>query len=202
MPPTEPILKQALKDDWELLAPVIQAHYSLAPFTNEEIRLEGKMHEVSHSRFAKLLIPFARVVGALIPYHGSNVPVRVVNHSRSDRTGYFWQRTFFFPGSKPFQFPSTILCTGDREIKEFVRFGFGIRLKLSVRNGGLIESDHGYVVKVGRATIPLPMNLLMGWASIQEMPVSESEFDMKMVLAHPLFGHMFAYNGRFALVRE
>jgi hypothetical protein len=159
------------------------------------------MHEVSHSFFAKLLIPFARLVGALIPYRGRNVPVHVVNQSPPGSASYFWERVFLFPGRAPFAFPSTMVCTGDHEITEFVRFGFGIRLKVSVQDGGLIEKDVGYVLNVGRWAIPLPMNLLMGWASIEEHPVSDTEFKMRMVLKHPMFGHTFGYSGRFAIVR-
>lgn len=182
------------------MAPVLRAHYGLAPFTNQQIRMEGKMREVSHSLFAKLLIPFANLVGALIPYRGTNVPVEVLNQSRPNEQGYFWLRTFFFPGRKPFRFRSAMVCTGHREITEFVRFGFGLRLRVSVREGGLVEEDHGYIMKVAGQTIPLPVNLLMGWASIAEMPISDSEFEMKMELKHPWFGRTFAYSGRFALL--
>ena len=198
----EPVLKQALKQDWDSLAPVIRAHYGLAPFTTQQIRGEGKMQNVSHSAFAKLLIPFARLVGALIPYQGREVPVQVVNRSRPDGPAYYWERVFHFPGRRPFPFPSRMLCSGDHEITEYVRFGFGIRLKLSVKDGALVETDHGYVLTLGPISIPLPMNLLMGWASIEESPVSASEFEMRMVLKHPVFGQTFAYDGRFALVGE
>ena len=200
MEPKEPVLKLALREDWDSLAPAIRAHYGIAPFTRQQIRVEGTMHKVSHSAYAKLLMPFARLAGALIPFQGREVPVHVVNYSRPDRPGYFWERVFHFPGRKPFPFPSHMVCSGDHEITEFVRFGFGIRLKLSVKDGALIEADRGYVLSLGPISVPLPINLIMGWASIEESPVTATEFDMKMALRHPVFGETFAYNGRFTIV--
>ena len=198
----EPVLKQALKEDWDALAPVIRAHYGLAPFTTQQVRLQGKMHHVSHSPLANLLIPFARLAGALIPYQGHDVPVHVVNRSLSNRPNYYWERVFFFPGRRPFEFASSMVFTGDHEITEYTRFGFGIRLGLSVNRGGLIERDRGYVLTIGRISIHLPLNLTMGWVSIEERPVSATEFDMEMTLRHPLFGQTFAYDGTFAVVSE
>ena len=191
---------QALNQDWDSLAPSIRAHYGIAPFTTQQVRVEGTMQSVSHSAVAKLLIPFARLAGALIPFQGRDVPVQVVNYSRVNRPGYYWRRVFHFRGRKPFPFPSRMVCSGDHEITEYVRFGFGIRLALSVKNGALIERDRGYVVALGRLVLPLPLNLLMGWACIEETPVSSKEFDMKMSLRHPIFGQTFAYNGRFAIL--
>lgn len=198
----EPVLKQALKEEWHTLAPVIRAHYGFQPFTSQRIRLEGRMHNISHSALAKLLIPFARIAGALIPYQGKDVPVRVVNRSHPDRPGYYWERVFLFPHRRPFPFPSRMMCSGDHEITEYVRFGLGIRLNLTVKDGGLIEEDHGYVWTVGRISIPLPLNSLMGRVLIEEMPVSPEEYNMSMALVHPTFGQTSAYNGTFANVGE
>jgi hypothetical protein len=124
-----------------------------------------------------------------------------VNRSLPDRPEYFWVRTFVFPGRKPFEFVSSMMCTGETEITEFVRFGFGLRLRVSAQDGGLIEEDLGYTWRVGQWRIPVPINMLMGRARIEEMPISDSEFEMRMALSHPLFGVLFAYDGRFALGR-
>ena len=197
---TQPVFKQALNAEWDSLAPVIQAHYALVPFTDQRLLVKGTMESVSHSSFAKLLIPLTALAGALVPYRGKNVPVEVVNQSQTDKTGFFWQRTFFFPGKQPFVFRSVTHHTGEREVTEYVRWGLGIRYKLSVKNGGLIHTDQGYVWKMGKRSIPLPFNLVMGKLYGEEMPVSDTEFAMKMEIVHPIFGQTFQYNGRFSIV--
>lgn len=196
----EPVLKQALGQQWYSLAGIIQAHYGLTPFTDEQVRLKGIMDRVSYSAVATLLMPFAVLAGALVPYRGKNVPVDAVNHSEPGRPEYFWTRTFHFPGKKPFVFRSAMICSGDGELTEYVRFGLGIRLGVSVMNGGLVEKELGYVWKIGGWSVPLPIHLLLGKSYIEEMPISDSEYQMKWVVSHPLFGETFAYNGRFSVI--
>ena len=201
MNPSESVFKQALQTHWDALAPIIQAHYGLSPFTDQSLKFKGSMESVSHSMYAYLLIPFTTLVGALVPYRGNNVPVEVVNQTHRGKAGLYWQRTFFFERRKPFIFRSVMHCTGPQEITEFVRFGFGIRFKLRQKDGGLIHHDNGYVWKGGQRSIPVPLNLLIGKAYIEEMPVSDTEFSMKMEIAHPVFGQTFQYNGRFSIIR-
>ena len=195
-----PVLKQALGHEWDSLSPSVQAHYGLSPFTDQQIRVKGVMDRVSHSRLAALIAPFTTLAGALIPYTGTNVPVDVLNYSRPGKAAYFWHRTFFFPGRKPFLFRSSMLCTAPGEVTEFVRFGLGIRLGVSVSDGRLVEHDRGYIWKVAGWTIPLPLNLMMGTSTIEEFGVSSREFGMRMALIHPLFGETFAYAGQFSII--
>ena len=193
----EPLLKQVLKTDWDSLAPILQTHYSLAPFTDRQLLVTGRMASVTHSARATIIIPFTTIAGALIPYQGKDIPVDVVHATQADRPDVFWRRTFHFPGKKPFVFKSRIVMSGDHEIIEYVRFGFGIRFKLSVKDGGLIQHDRGYVWTIGRRSIPLPMNLLLGKTYVEERPLSDSTFAMKMEITHPLLGQTFQYNGTF-----
>ena len=199
---TDPVLKQALGLGWSSLAPVIQAHYGLTPFTDEQIHLKGMMDRVTYSSIAVLLMPLAVFVGALVPYRGQNVPVDAINQSAPGRPEYFWSRTFYFTEKKPFTFRSAMIRSGAGELTEYVRFGLGIRFAVTVLNGGLIERDLGYVWKLSRWSIPLPIHLLFGRSTVQEMPISDSEYQMKWTVTHPLFGETFAYSGRFAIVSK
>jgi hypothetical protein len=201
MSATDPVFKQALQTRWDALAPIIQTHYGLTPFTKKSLLLKGSMESVSHSMFANFLIPFTTLVGAFVPYRGKNIPVEVVNRSHRDKPGFYWQRTFFFESRKPFIFRSVMHRTGPQEITEYVRFGFGIRFKLREKNGGLIYHDKGYVWKGGKRSIPVPVNLLVGKAYIEEMPVSDTEFSMNMELTHPIYGQTFQYKGMFSIIR-
>ena len=160
------------------------------------------MDRVSYSFVAALLMPFAVFTGALVPYRGRNVPVDAINQSMPGKPAYFWTRTFHFSGRKPYSFQSSMICTGAGELTEYVRFGLGIRLAVTVMNGGLVEHDFGYVWKLGGWSISLPIHLLFGKSHIEEMPISDSEYQMKWTVTHPLFGEMFAYSGRFMIVSQ
>jgi hypothetical protein len=47
--------------------------------------------------------------------------------------------------------------------------------------------------------IPIPVNLFFGHAYVEERPLDDNNFSMKMILSHPIFGVMFRYKGRFNL---
>ena len=198
----DPVLRQALGSGWSSLAPAIQTHYGLSPFTDEQIHLKGMMDRVSYSSLAALLMPFAVFAGALVPYRGQDIPVEAVNFSMPGSPKYFWRRTFYFPGKKPYTFRSAMICTGDGELTEYVQFGLGIRFAVAVMNGGLVERDLGYVWKIGRWSIPLPIQFMLGRSYVEEMPVSDSEYEMKWAVTHPLFGETFAYSGRFLVISQ
>lgn len=202
MASTEPVLKQALGAQWDSLAPVIRAHYGLTPFTDEQVQLKGTMDRVSHASYVGLLMPFLLLAGAWVPYQGQNISAEATNFSRPGRGEYFWKRIFYFPGKQPFVFRSRMLCTCDGELTEYVRFGFGLRLSVSVVSGGLVEKELGYVWKIGGWFIPLPIHLVLGKSYVEEMPVSDSEYQMKWVVRHPVFGETFSYSGRFSIISK
>jgi DNA-binding CsgD family transcriptional regulator len=179
MNPTEPVLKQALGSQWSSLALVLQAHYGLTPFTDDQIHLKGNMDRLSHSPVVSPLLPLAALAGAMVPYRGNNVPVEVVNYSVREKPSYFWHRTFFFPGKKPFVFQSSMQCTGEGEPTEYVRFGLGIRFSITVKNGGLVENELGYLWRIGKRSIPIPISVMLGRSYVEEMPVSDLEYEMQ-----------------------
>jgi hypothetical protein len=87
----------------------------------------------------------------------------------------------------------------ENEVIEFVRFGVGLRLRVTEENGALVFRDLGYVWRIFGINIPLPGRLLMGSAYVEERPVDDNHFAMKMQIMHPLFGELFVYQGQFSL---
>ncbi|MCP4700382.1 MAG: DUF4166 domain-containing protein [Gammaproteobacteria bacterium] len=195
----EPLLKQVLGAEWDSLAPVIKKHYSLKPFAADTIHMKGVMEHIKHAMIAKLFILPGLMLGALIPYQGRKVPAEVYNWTEKDSAAFHWKRSFMFPGrKKPFLFRSYMHRFGNDQIIEYVRFGIGIKLQTTASNGGVVFKDNGYVWKLGAVFIPLPVNMLLGKAQVEEMPLSATEFHMKMEIKHPIFGKTFQYEGRFS----
>lgn len=195
--PAIPVFRQALGERWYELAPAIRARYDIAPFTDESFFVKGRMEDVSHSWGAKLLLPFAALLGAFVPHQGRDLPVQVEDSSRPESGGFYCHRTFRFPGRRPYVFRTVTFCSGPREITEFVRFGFGIRFKLSVHDGGLVYEGRGYVLRAGKRSLPLPLRFLVGSARVEEIPVSDGAFSVSMDFRHPWLGRTFFYTGRF-----
>lgn len=197
-----PVFQEVLGEDWHRLGEVIRRHYFLRPFSDDTICVKGTMHEVEHSAFAKVLLPFARIVGALVPYRGRDVPIEVHYAAQPGDGTLHWNRVFHFAGRRPFHFRSHMQQIGPGRVIEFVRFGVGMRLKVTAEEGALVFRDEGYVWRLFGRDLPLPVGLLLGTGYIEERPIDERSFSMRMTLKHPLFGELFRYSGRFTLPEE
>lgn len=196
---SEPIFKQVLGDEWETLGPAVRRHYFLRPYSHDAITVEGTMDEVRHSWLTTLLRPFLRIMGALVPYSGTNVPIAVHYNAEPEGARIHWDRVFRFPQASEYRFRSFMEPGRRGEVVEFVRFGIGIRLKMTAEAGVLVFRDMGYVWRIGPVRVPLPLHWLLGRAYIEERSVDEREFAMRMTLTHPWFGETFCYRGRFSL---
>lgn len=193
------IFHEVLGEDWWRLGEVIRRHYFLRSFSDDYICVRGEMQEVWHSAIAKCLIPFARIVGALVPYRGTDMPIEVHYRAKPDRGTLHWDRVFHFAGRPPFHFLSHMEHVGENTVIEFIRFGVGMRLRVTAEDGALVFRDQGYVWRMFGIDVPLPLRLLLGRAYIEERPTDAGRFSMRMVLTHPLFGELFRYRGSFSL---
>ncbi len=198
-PDTRPVFHAVLGDDWHKLGEVIRRHYFLRPYSNDAITVHGTMREVYHSRVAAMLMPFSRLVGALVPYQGKDVPIAVHYTVRPDSGALYWNRVFRFPGRPPFHFRSHMEQIGHQQVIEYVRFGVGLRLRVTAEDGALVFRDEGYVWRLFGLKLPLPVGLLLGRAYVEERPVDDRHFSMCMHLRHPLFGELFRYSGDFSI---
>ncbi len=185
-----------MRRDWDALGSVIQEHYFLRENSNDYICVSGVMVEINHSAYAKLLIPFGLLFGAIVPFKGTNVPVDVHYSAKPGTSNIYWDRVFKFP-SFNFHFKSYMLPVRDNEVIEFVRFGVGIRLAVSAEDSALVFRDIGYIWRLFGFNFPLPGKWLMGNIYVEERPIDDNSFSMKMVLNHPWFGELFKYTGKF-----
>ncbi|MCF6257608.1 MAG: DUF4166 domain-containing protein [Gammaproteobacteria bacterium] len=195
----QPVIKKALGENWEKLADIIKQHYDITPGKPSNMLIKGVMDEVYHSAIAKLFILPGRIFGALVPYKGKNIPTEVRNWTTSDnRKAMFWHRTLAFPGKPPVIFESRMEHIKDDEIIEYVRYGMGIRMRISVKDSALIFNSIGYVWQLGKIKIPIPTWAILGNAEIIEKAISDDQFFIDFQITHPLFGRTFAYSGVYS----
>ncbi|PZQ73853.1 MAG: DUF4166 domain-containing protein [Variovorax paradoxus] len=199
-----PVFQTVLGDaDWQRLGAVVRRHYGLRPRSEDHMTVRGRMDEVWHAPWAALLMPAGRLFGALVPHTGRDVPIEVNYRCRPQDAGLYWDRCFHFEGQPVFHFRShmTVADAARHEVVEWVRFGLGLRLRVTAEEGALVFRDVGYVWRIGRLQLPLPLHLLLGRAHVEERPVpgDAGAFTMKMAIGHPLWGEVFRYSGRFRL---
>jgi hypothetical protein len=214
----QPVFQQVLGPAWERLGGVVRRHYTMAPFSDDHVCVRGVMSEVWHAPWAALLMPFGRLFGALVPHTGSNVPIDVHYRCHPGNAHLYWNRVFHFAGKAPFHFRSHMEyeeheahetheehdehdAPRGSEVVEYVRFGIGMRLAVSVEEGALVFRDLGYVWRIAGLRVALPLGLLLGTAYVEERPdpSDADHFTMQMRLRHRWFGDVFRYSGRFHL---
>lgn len=186
-------------DAWDRLPPVMQKHYAVRAGSNDAVMVEGTL-DVERSTLARLLSPFLRVCGALVPYDGKAVPVTVRFTSPTGTRAFVFDRVFLFPGHAPCLFHSRMEQVHGNEVVEFMRFGIGWRLRYGW-DGHRVRLQHrGYVWRIFGMLIPLPLNLLIGKSNAWEEPVDNNSFRMWMGVSHPVFGQIYSYSGTFHIM--
>lgn len=193
-----PVFQTVLGDDWTGLGAIIKNHYFLRPQSADYICVSGEMTEIKHSLVAKMLIPFGLLFGAVVPYQGKNIPIDVHYNSSPENSNIYWDRDFKFKRGS-FHFKSFMEPVKQNEVIEFVRFGVGIRLRVTAEDQALVFRDIGYVWRLFGCDLPIPGRWLMGKVYVEERPINDQSFSMKMTLIHPLAGALFEYCGEFVL---
>lgn len=196
----QPVIKQALGESWEQLDDIVKRHYDIIPGKPSKMIIKGVMDEVYHSSIAKLFLLPGRLFGALVPYKGKKIPTEVRNWTTAENTAaMFWHRTLDFPNKAPVIFKSRMEHIKGDEIIEYVQFGMGIRMQMSIKEGALIFKSIGYVWNIAGIKIPIPTWAILGDAEIIEKAISDKEFFIDFNMVHPVFGRTFSYRGAFSI---
>lgn len=196
----QPIFQSVFGKKWEELPKVMHKHYANRPFSKDVTFVEGKM-DVKYSKLLWFFMPIFRIFGALVPYQGKNIPVTVEYLSEINSNAFCFKRIFYFPNKKPYHFNSKILPIKNNEVAELVRFGLGWKIYFSYENEKVILKHKSYIWKIGKFTIPLPLNLILGTNYCEEITISDDEFYMDLQMRHKIFGLMFQYKGTFKVIK-
>jgi hypothetical protein len=190
-------MQRVLGDDWHQLPEVIQRHYQLDNKLQTQSVVTGIM-QIRYPLVIKPVLFIARLLGALIDLHGSNMQVSVRKWVTQYSEILHWKRTIKAPDGRTIIFASRMEYQQDNELIEYVGFGFGIRLQLSVEDGRLVYRSVGHLCKTPWITIPIPDVLFLGHAVIIETALSDTEFELDFTIRHPLWGETYYYGGVFS----
>jgi len=197
----DPIFKSIFAEQWATLPVVMHKHYANRPFSDDVGKVEGKM-DVEFGWLVKLLSPMLRLVGALVPYQGKDIPVTVAFRSEPDSNRFCLDRTFNFPQKKPYVFFSRMVPIERDIVVELMKYGIGWKHRFYYKDDKVILEHIGYAWNVLDKMLPIPLGLLLGHGYAEEQALDENSFQMKMNITHPLFGKMYEYRGVFKVTDE
>lgn len=201
MKTTQPIFKSIFGEQWENLPAVMHKHYANRAFTDDLVTVAGKL-DVEFVWWVKILSPFLRIFGALVPYQGKDIPVTVRFRSEIDSAAYCLERIFNFPDQKAFIFNSKMIQIKDDVIVEFMKYGIGWKHRFYYNGNKVILEHIGYVLSIFNRTVPIPLTLFLGRGYAEEEAIDENRFRMRMNITHFLFGKVYEYRGEFEMHDE
>ncbi len=100
----KPVLQRALGESWGQLPAVLKKHFTLNSYSDDNFIVRGEMLEVYHSLFAKLFIPVGILLGAVVPYIGQKIPIKVSYSTSTLDDALYMDRCFSFKQKNPFHF--------------------------------------------------------------------------------------------------
>jgi predicted DCC family thiol-disulfide oxidoreductase YuxK len=191
-----PLFVKVFGNDWHKLSPFMKKRFANRPHTNDLVLVNGTM-TIKRSRWMHFIKPFLKMSGGLVQQDGENIPVTVKFRSELKTAQYWFDREFKF--SPTIRFKSYMLPIKDNIVVEFMRFNIGWRTKFSVDDERVFMSHHGYVFRLFKLLIPVPIGLFLGKCNVIERQISEDTFSMEMSLDHFLFGKIYEYRGTFKI---
>ena len=194
-----PTFEAIFGKDWDSLPAVMKKHYANHPFSNEVTTVAGVL-DIFCKPPLLWISPLMRLLGQIPTFNKKTVPVTVRFESDLDSEAFHFNRSFEFPGRKPYVFHSRMFQVEANEVIEIMRFGLAWRMEYSWDGEKVILAHKGYALQMFGHIMPLPLTYLMGAGSAEEWPVDENTFDMKVRITHPWWGEMYGYNGRFQVL--
>jgi Domain of unknown function (DUF4166) len=192
-----PALQTTLGADWWQLAPVVRRHHHLRTHSADQLNLDGTMREIWHSRWLDPFLPIVRLLDAIVPYIGADVPAQVRCQADPTQPRVHWQREFRFADGKIGTFKSFKEFSGDHEVCEVIRGGIAAKLSVSAHNGGLVFAAKSYEWRIGKLKIPLPLTALIGVIRCEEIPLNADQIRIVITFDHPWLGCLVRYDGVF-----
>lgn len=194
----DPTFKAIFGAQWGEMPQTLQNRYANRPHTNDKVIVDGVLN-VYVSRWIKFLSPLLRLCGALVPYAGTGIPVTVCFESEPKSNAVWFKRTFNFQNRMPYRFISKLVPVGEDQVIEFMRFGLGCQMRYCYEDGKSKLIHSKYIWKIGKITLPLPLQFVLGRGYADEKPTGHNSFDMYFEIIHPLFGKVFGYDGKFKI---
>ncbi|ANE57390.1 DUF4166 domain-containing protein [Methylomonas sp. DH-1] len=190
---TKILMQQVLGNDWQQLPEAIQRHYRLGD--GEESRLAGTM-QIDYPAYLFPLIWLIHLFGGLLLWRAPAAYAEV--DKTADAAGLIWRRRLDYPDGRSDCFNSRMAYVADRELAEYIGFGFVLRLRVSVENGDLLYRSLGHFWQCGSWVVPIPDWLLLGSTTIRECALAADRFYLDFEIRHPWWGLSYQYRGEFA----
>lgn len=197
--PDERFAKLTGRDAWEGLRPAVRARFGKRLKGGVSVAYQGKVVSMQMNLAGRLLSNMMRIIGAPLPYDLSCVgqPAVVTVTEDIAGCGQFWIRQYGRKAGFPQVVHSSKRFAGPTGLEEYIGYGIGMALKVSVEGPDLLfKSDHYFVQVLGRR-LRLPRVFSPGALVIGHHDMGHGQFRFSLDLRHRLFGQMITQDAIF-----
>jgi hypothetical protein len=182
---------------WARLPEAVCRRFSKCLAPDDALVYRGKVVATELSRAGRILAFLARAIGSPLPLtDGATGPALVVVTEDERLGGQSWTRIYTRAGRFPQIVHSAKRFRGPTGLEEYVGYGIGMALKVTVEDAALVfRSDHYFLV-LGRGRVRLPGLFEPGQMCITHRDEGGGSFSFRLTLTHPLAGrlvHQLAY---------
>jgi hypothetical protein len=182
---------------WARLPDAVCRRFSKCLAPDQALIYRGQVVVTELSRWGRILAFLTRAIGSPLPLtDGTKGPALVVVTEDELLGGQSWTRIYTRTGRRPQTVHSAKCFRGPTGLEEYVGYGIGMALKVTVEDSALVfRSDH-YFLTVGARRMRLPQLLMPGEMCITHRDEGEGTFSFRLTLTHPQLGclvHQLAY---------
>jgi len=182
---------------WARLPEPVRRRFSKRLAPDEPLLYRGTVVTTELSRVGRILAFLARAIGSPLPLtDGATGPALVAVVEDEGLGGQCWTRIYARPGRFPQAIHSAKRFRGPTGLEEYVGYGIGMALRVSVEDGALVfRSDH-YFLCVGARRWRWPRALEPGAMEITHRDEGDGTFSFRLALVHSVLGrlvHQLAY---------
>ena len=184
--------------DWAKLSSAVQRRFSKRLANGATAVYVGEVREMYLSPLGWLLTQLLRLVGGPLPTSlATDVPSIVTVTEDLKSGGQIWTRLYVRRNGFPQVIHSCKRFAGATGLEEYVGFGIGMALTISVVEAALVFRSANYFFQLGNWRIPLPSWLTPGEIIVSHKELSSDQFLFTLDVIHPHFGLLVHQSAAF-----
>jgi hypothetical protein len=185
-------------EDWASLPLPVRQRFSKRLAGGRTIVYAGEVLETRMSGAGWCLAQLARLFGGPLPTScETNVPAVVIVTEDMATGGQIWTRLYARRNGFPQIIHSSKRFAGSTGIEEYLGHGFGMALRIGVRDGTLEFRSDSYFLKVFGRRFRLPAWLSPGLMTVTHIEQGDGLFEFTLEVNHPRFGLLIRQSALF-----
>ena len=184
--------------DWAKLSPAVQRRFSKRLADGATAVYVGEVREMYLSRVGWLLTQLLRLLGGPLPTSlATNVPSIVTVTEDIKSGGQVWTRLYVRRNGFPQVIHSCKRFAGMTGLEEYVGFGVGMALTISVVEAALVFRSADYFFQLGNWRISLPSWLTPGEIIVSHRELGRGQFLFTLDVIHARLGLLVHQSAAF-----